>query len=151
MTAMTPKRKRRGWFEESSNILQPLINQKYTALAKMKSVPDAIKPLWKEKISECNKQVKEAVEVAKAKWVASRAEKLNQMNADPKEGWRMAREIKAGVTGHHTKPITMKMRMKDGRLANNDKQNMEVMATYFTEVYNTHRNFRSDAAKLIKK
>jgi hypothetical protein len=44
-----------------------LINQKYTALAKMKSVPEAIKPLWKEKLNECNRLVKEGVEVAKAK------------------------------------------------------------------------------------
>jgi hypothetical protein len=41
--------------------------------------------------------VKEAVEVAKAKWVSTRAEKLNQMNVNPKEGWRMARDIEAGV------------------------------------------------------
>jgi hypothetical protein len=66
-TAMLPKRKRKGWFEESSDILQPMSNQKYTTLAKMKSVPEAIKPLWKEKLNRCNRLVKEAVEVAKAK------------------------------------------------------------------------------------
>jgi hypothetical protein len=77
-TAMMPKRKRKGWFEESSETLQPLINQKYTALTKMKNVPEAIKPLWKEKLNECNRLVKEAVEVAKAKSVSTQAEKLNE-------------------------------------------------------------------------
>ena len=110
--ATMPQQKRKGWFEESSSTLQPLINDKYTAIAKMKNVPEAIKPLWKEKLKECNRLVKEAVEAAKAKWIAKRAEKLNQMNVNPKEGWKMAREIEAGVTGHHTQPITMKMRMQ---------------------------------------
>ena len=44
-----------------------MINQKCTVLAKMKSVPEAIKPMWKEKLNECNRLVKEGVEVAKAK------------------------------------------------------------------------------------
>jgi hypothetical protein len=45
----------------------------------------------------------------------------------------------------------MKMKMENGKLANNDKENMEVMATHFTKVSNTCRNYRSDAAKLIEK
>jgi hypothetical protein len=67
------------------------------------------------------------------------------MNIDPKakEGWRMAREIEAGVTGHHTKPITMKMKMENGKLANDDKDNMEVMATHFEKVYNNTEPLKS--------
>jgi hypothetical protein len=45
----------------------------------------------------------------------------------------------------------MKMKMENGKLANNDKENMEVMATHFTKVYNTRRSCNSDVAKLIEK
>jgi hypothetical protein len=34
----------------------------------------------------------------------------------------------------------MKMRMENGELANNDKQNMQVFVKHFTALYNTHRN-----------
>ena len=72
----------------------------------MKNVPEAVKPLWREKLKEYNKLVREAVEIAKAKWVSARAEKLNQMNVDPKEGWRMAREItQRSRTELHAKAI----------------------------------------------
>ena len=150
MTAMKPKTRRTGWFEESSSTLQPLLDKKYTALAKMKSVPEAVKPLWKEKLNERTKLVKEAVEVAKAKWTSRRAEKLNQMDVNPKEAWKMAREIEAGVTGHHAKTVAMKMKMENGKLASNDKENMKVMAAHFTKVYNTRRECNSEAVTLLK-
>lgn len=65
MTATKPKQIRRGWFEMSRDVLQPLCDAKYKAMDAIKSVPEAIKPLWKERIKGLTKSVRKAVEVAK--------------------------------------------------------------------------------------
>lgn len=54
-----------------------------------------------------------------------------------------------GVTGHHRKPIAMKMRMENGELANRDKENIAVFSKHLTKAYNHQRLVHADAANLI--
>ena len=51
----------------------------------------------------------------------------------------MFREIQDGVKGHHTKPISMRMRMENGELANDDKINIKVFEKHLHHVYNHQR------------
>lgn len=53
-TALKPKsRVKKDWFELSRDTMhQPLCESKYKILAKVKAVPDAIKPLWESKLKE---------------------------------------------------------------------------------------------------
>lgn len=67
-----------------------------------------------------------------------------------KNSWEHMKEMQDGLSGHHSKPVTMKMRMENGELANNDKQNMQVFVKHFTTLYNTHRNHAGDVARFIK-
>jgi hypothetical protein len=130
----------------SRETMQPLCESKYKALAKVKSVPEAIKPLcWEAKLKEINKQIQGETAIAKAKWHHDHAIHINQMNERgmTKNSWEHMREMQDGFSfsGHHSKPVTMKMRMDNGELANNDKQNMQAFVKHFTTMYNTRRNY----------
>jgi hypothetical protein len=149
MTAVKTKRMRRGWFELSRDSLQPLCDAKNKAMHNVRSVPEAIKPMWKQRVKELTKSVREQVEIAKTKWISAMAEKINSLNVSPKEAWQCLREVEDGVGGHHTKPITMRMRLENGKLANNDRDNMKVFSKHLQKVYNQRRPIYADAAKLI--
>ena len=58
------------------------------------------------------------------------------MNFFPGEAWKAARQVADRDSCHHTKPTNMKMRMENGELASNDKQNVEVFEKHLTGVYN---------------
>jgi hypothetical protein len=47
---------------------------------------------------------------AKAKWNRMLANQMNDIDALPKEAWKMFREMQDGVKGHHTKSVLMRMR-----------------------------------------
>ena len=68
----------------------------------------------------------------------------------PGEAWKAAREVTARDSCHHNKPMNIKMRMKNGELAANDKQNIEVFEEHLTKVYNNKRERFADAAKFIR-
>ena len=76
--------------------------------------------------------------------------KVREMNMFPGEAWKAAREVTARNSCHHNKPMNIKMRMKNGELAANDKQNIEVFEEHLTKVYNNKRECLADAAKFIR-
>ena len=51
---------------------------------------------------------------------------------------------------HHGKTVTMRLRMKNGKLATNAKQNIEVASDHLEKVYNSQCLRYLLAAKLIK-
>jgi hypothetical protein len=112
-TATKPQYIRKGRYELSANTMQPLINEKNSARQKMRNVPIEIKPLWKEKPKEISMRIKDATATAKAKWNRMLANQMNDNDTSPKEAWKMFREMQDGVKGHHTKPISMRMRMEN--------------------------------------
>ena len=57
-TALKAKKVTKGWYEMSKEIMQPLCEEKYKTLAKVKSVPEAIKPFWEIRLKELNKKSK---------------------------------------------------------------------------------------------
>ena len=68
----------------------------------------------------------------------------------PKDAWSALKDLITGDTSHHNKLVTVKMKRKNGQLATNDKENMEVVAEHLNKVYNTHQNRFADAAMMLK-
>ena len=75
---------------------------------------------------------------------------MRDMNSLSGKAWKAAREVSKRDSCHHNKPTNMKMRMENGELAMNDKQNVEVFEKHLTKVYNNQRDCFADAAKFIR-
>jgi hypothetical protein len=86
-TATKPKREV-GWYELSRDIMEPLVSMKNRAMERMRSVPSEIKPLWREKVKDLTKQIKDQTEIAKAKWNNKLANSINDIKSTPKEAWK---------------------------------------------------------------
>jgi hypothetical protein len=78
-TATKPQYIRKGWYELSADTMHRLINEKNSALQKMRNVPIKIKSLWKEKLKEVSVRIKDATATAKAKWNRMLANQMNDM------------------------------------------------------------------------
>jgi hypothetical protein len=100
-TALKPKNTAKGWYEMSKETMQPLCESKYKVLAKVKSVPEAIKPFWEVKLKEINKQIQGETAIAKAKWHHNHAIHINQMDERgmAKNSWEHMREMQDGFSG----------------------------------------------------
>ncbi len=57
---------------------------------------------------------------------------------DPRLAWENIRILTGGETAHHTTNINMSMRLENGELASNAKENMSVFGTHFHKVLNNH-------------
>lgn len=72
------------------------------------------------------------------------------MSDDPKTAWKAANEITGGLYHHHTSAICMKMRKKDGTLAQSDIDNLEVWTPHFTKLYNRIEETKYDPTLLTE-
>ncbi len=61
------------------------------------------------------------------------------MAMNPRLAWKHIRLLTGGTTVHHKKRVTMAMKMENGRLTSNAKENMSVFGPHFERVYNNHR------------
>ena len=102
-----------------------------------------------EKLRGASKKISHKVAIAKSNWSRKRAEIIHQMCTTPGYTWKATKELIAGDSCHHNKPVTTKMKMENGELATSDKENMEVFGLYFEKVYNSKRERFADAAKII--
>ena len=76
-------------------------------------------------------------------------EKIREMNMFPGEAWKAAREVTTRDSCHHNKPTNIKIRMKNGELASNNEQNIEVFEEHLSKVYNNKREQFADAATFL--
>ncbi len=58
---------------------------------------------------------------------------------DPRLAWEAIRILTGGETAHHTTNVNMSMRLINGELASNAKENMSVFGAHFHRVLNNHR------------
>jgi hypothetical protein len=78
---------------------------------------------------------------AKAKWNRMLANQMNDIDALPKEAWKMFREMQDGVKGHHTKSVSMRMRTENGELAKTTKitsKSSKTTCTKYTTTKDQH-------------
>ena len=78
------------------------------------------------------------MELAKACWYKEVCGKIHEMNIDLRLAWENIRILTGGKTAHHTTNINMSMRLENGELASNTKENMSVFGAHFHKVINNH-------------
>jgi len=93
----------------------------------------------KTQLKLVNKRNHDLVEMAKAKWYKGVCSKIHEMNMDPGLAWENIRILTGGETAHHKTNHSMSMRLKNGKLASNAKENMSVFGMHFDKVLNNHR------------
>jgi hypothetical protein len=60
------------------------------------------------------------------------------MQSNPHVAWEYVRLLTGGTTVHHKKKFQMAMKMANGKLATNGKENMAVFGPHFGRVFNNH-------------
>ncbi len=60
------------------------------------------------------------------------------MRLNPRVAWEYICLLTGGTTGHHKKKVTMAMKMADGKIATNGKENTAVFGPQFERVFNNH-------------
>ena len=149
-TAMRIKAPVKGWFEENREELQPVIQAKHELLSKMRASTGEERASLRNELKESSEKVGHQIAIAKANLSRKKAIFIHKICQTPRQAWQAIKELIAGDSCHHNKPVAMKMKMKNGELASNDKQNMEVVEEHLNKVYNAKRERFADAAKMIK-
>jgi hypothetical protein len=149
-TAMRIKAPVKGWFEENREELQPVIQAKHELLSKMRASTGEERECLRKELKESSEKVSHQIAIAKANWSRKKAIFIHKICQTPRQAWQAIKELIAGDSCHHNKPVAMKMKMKNGELASNDKQNMEVVEEHLNKVYNAKRERFAGAAKMVK-
>ena len=152
-TAMHIIDKEKGWFEDKRDTLLPAIETKNVLLNQMRAAAGAANDAYitlKEELKRATELVSNKVAIAKANWHRKQANLVHQMCTHPAQAWKASQHIIARDSCHHNKPVTMKMKMEDGSLATNDKQNAEVFTKHLQGVYNATRPRFALAAETIR-
>jgi hypothetical protein len=77
--------------------------------------------------------------MAKAKGYTGVCRKIHEMKMNPRLAWENIRILTGGETAHHKTNQNMSMRLENGKLASNAKENMSVFGMQFSKVLNNHR------------
>ena len=147
---MRPKATEIGWFEEEKDILLPATEEKNIFISQIRTATGAIKETLLIKLKNLKLTVKDKISIAKANWQRKQADIIHQMCKFPSQAWEASFWLAKGEYSHYRKSVTLRMRMENGELATNPKQNMEVVKKHLSAVYNNSKDRYADAAKFIK-
>ena len=153
-TATAKKKENKGWYDHSRTYLTPVIGDKTRLLNMIRNSHDLSEAtiiFLKGMLKQAQQKVHDAVALAKAKWSTVQAEKIHNMNRNPKDAWQAIKVIKAGLTGHHVHPTIMRMKMPTGKLATTDKENASIFGPHLDKVYNAKRPVDWEYARAMKK
>ncbi len=103
----------------------------------------------KKKLKEINKRNCDLVELAKARWYSGICEKIHNMRMNPWLAWENIRILTGRETAHHKTTINMAMKMENGTLASNAKENISVFGMHFHKVLNNNRPVDTTVLNLI--
>ena len=80
--------------------------------------------------------MKNAVEVAKRKWIEMLVKIFSDMKIHPKIAWDNIKTLREDFSGHHVDKSTIKIRNKEGVIATNDEDNAKNAGEFFSKVFN---------------
>jgi Reverse transcriptase (RNA-dependent DNA polymerase) len=82
--------------------------------------------------------LRKIIKAAKIQWVEKIANNLTDKSfkSSPKASWDAVKEIQKGFRGHHERTIITNFAKADGTLADNNKDNADVLEKHFDTVYN---------------
>ena len=141
-SVMTIKERCQGWYEFSKNELMPVIEEKNRLVHTLRhadGIPDAAIISLRCHLKRITQHVKEMVLLAKSRWYSNICGRIHDMRMNPRLAWGNIRTLTGGESAHHKRVINMAMKLPDGSLATNSKENMSVFAPHFSNVYNNHR------------
>ena len=130
------------WFQFSAADLTPPIEERNQLLHEIRNandLPPSILDSMRTQLQHLNKNVKDKVLIAKARWAAHVCSKIHNMRTNPREAWEYIRILTGGSKAHHKKKVKMAMKMENGKPATNSKENMAVFGPHFERVFNNHR------------
>jgi hypothetical protein len=90
------------------------------------------------------------VELAKARWYSEMCGKIHNMRMNPRLAWENIRILTGRETAHHKTTINMAMKMENGTLASNAKENISVFGMHFHKVLDNHRPVDTTVLNLIQ-
>ena len=129
------------WFQFSLDNLTPTIaerNEILHALRSAQHLPPSIITTLCDSLQRLSKHVKDKVLIVKAKWAAHLCSKIHDMAMNPCVAWEHIHLLTGGTKVHYKKKVTMAMKLEDGKLASNGKENMFVFGPHFDRIYNNH-------------
>ena len=141
-TALIVNSRCEDWFQFNLADLVPPIEERDHLLHTLRSstdLPPSIVDSMRVQLHCLNKHVKDKVLIAKARWAAHVCSKIHNMRMNPRVAWEYIRLLTGGSTCHHKKKVKMAMKLENGNLATNGKENMEVFGPHFERVFNNHR------------
>jgi hypothetical protein len=102
------------------------------------SIPDSARASLKCHLGRVTKHIKDLVLLAKSRWYSNICSHIHDACMIPQIAWENIRTLTGGESAHHKRVINMAIKLPDGSLATNSKENMSVFAPHFTNVYNNH-------------
>ena len=140
-TAIAIDQKCEGWFTASEDILAPVIQEKNHLRHRLHDSgslnPNVIAAI-KTQLKLVNKCNHDLVEMAKAKWYKGVCSKIHEMKMDSRLAWEYIRILTGDKIAHHKTNHNMSIRLENGKLASNVKENMSVFGMHFRKVLNNH-------------
>ena len=129
----------KGLFEHSKGVLEPIIKQGNDVLYEAKT-NGGNDEFMKQQCRYARSDVKNAVEVAKGRWMEHLVNDVKNINLNPRRAWDKIKLLSDGHKGHHAKTNSMKFRDDDGNVAVSDKDNANVALEIFNKVLNRDVN-----------
>ena len=130
-------RKRKDWFSENHDALFEKINSRNEAFENWSKDPKSTEK--REHLRQSRRELRYLIKKCKADWqkcIAERVTDASQLNANGGDAWKAINEILAGVTGHHKKSNTMKMKKNDGTFTSGDEENAKVFGDFIFKLFN---------------
>ncbi len=141
-TALLVKSKGDDWFIFNRDYIAPPINecnQLIHALCSSATLPTSIANVMRDALTRLDKNIKDKVLIAKARWAAHLCSKIHDMAMNPKLAWEHIHLLRGGSTVYPKKSVPMAMKMPNGNIATNGKENISVFGPHFERVFNNHR------------
>jgi hypothetical protein len=140
-TALLVKSKGDDWFIFNRDYIAPPIgkrNQLIHALRSSATLPTSIANAMHDALVHLNKTIKDKVFIAKAQWAAHLCSKIHNMAMNPRLAWEHIHLLTGGSTAHHQKSVPMAMKLPNGNITTNGKENMSVFGPHFECIFNNH-------------
>jgi hypothetical protein len=140
-TALLVKSKGDDWFIFNRDYIAPPINKRNQLIHALRSsatLPTSIANAVRDALSRLNKTIKDKVLIAKAQWAPHLCFKIHDMAMSPRLAWEHICLLTGGSTAHHKKSVQMAIKMPNGNIANNGKENMSVFGPHFERIFNNH-------------
>ena len=116
-------------------MLRPLFDSwnKLLFKARCSNEPDEF---LKNQCINARKDVRDAIKIAKERWVMNVTDLIHSMRFNPKIAWKAIKTLKNGHISHHDFKNPMKFLMPNGSVTKNDSETAETLVNHFTKVFN---------------